>query len=150
MSAVVSLGFSAAGWAGHYVAEKSCLFEDDKGYENPSISKRIIRVITNIFSGVGAGEMLAIALSTTRFAINHFPIIHGIYAAAVAIPVITVLNKRYQTELHLNKLLNIISLVGSVGAVGFGALSLVGWGGVAVTANAAFLLYDHFTTPDFV
>lgn len=142
MSVALSLGFGAAGWVGHNVSEKAEIFEGD--VFEPSIGKRVVRILTNIFAGVSAGEMMVIALSTTRFALRSFALVEGVYALAIAVPVVAALNKRYKVEMNLTKLLNIVALVASVGAVAFGALSLVGWGGAAVVMNSLILLHDLY------
>lgn len=140
MSVAFSLGCGVVGWAGHNIAEKAEVFDS----LIPTPGKRVVRILTNIFAGVGAGEMLVIALSTTRFAIRSFSLIQGVYALAIALPVVAALNNRYKVEVKLTRLLNITALVASVGAVAFGALSLFGFGGVAITVNSLILLHDLY------
>ncbi len=142
MSLVLSLACGVTGWVGHNVCEKVDALED--AVLGPKIGKRALRILTNIFAGASAGGMLLLALSTTRFAIKSFALMQGMYALAIAVSVIAALNNRYETEIHLTRFLNITALVASVGAVAFGALSLVGMGGVAIAVNSLILLHDLY------
>lgn len=104
---------------------------------------RTWKAANNIFAGICASELVIIALKATRYAVKNINIIEGLFAAAIAIPILAALGSKYKVDLHLTKALNGVSLVASVAAVAFGSLPLVGMGGLAIAVNSILIIHDH-------